>query len=129
MLGANDIEAAQIDCLTEHVRDIKEKYSKIRAVTDAAEKEVQMTKWFETEFAEWLTKVVTRLCGSHNHSIDNIITITNNSCILTGCTVTSPSSFIHFPEYASCCLLTVTEDHAHQHFPRIPFHIYANTHH
>ena len=57
MLGADEFEAAQIDCLAEHVRDIKEVYSKISAVKDTADKDAQMAKWFETGFAEWLTKV------------------------------------------------------------------------
>ena len=56
-MGSNDIEAAQIDCICEHVRDIKEKYGKIRAITDVAEKEAAMSKWFTTEFSEWLTKL------------------------------------------------------------------------
>ena len=56
-MGSNDIEAAQIDYICEHIRDIKEKYGKVRAITDAAEKEAAMTKWFTTELSEWLSKL------------------------------------------------------------------------
>ena len=57
MMGSNDIESAQIDCVTEHIRDIKDKYNKVKGTTDATEKETQLAKWFDTEFAEWLEKV------------------------------------------------------------------------
>ena len=61
LMGSNDIEAAQIDCICEHIRDIKEKYGKVRAIADAAEKETAMSKWFDTELSEWLTKLETSL--------------------------------------------------------------------
>ena len=57
LMGSNDVEAAQIDCICEHVRDIKEKYGKVKAIADAAEKETAMNKWFTTEFSEWLSKL------------------------------------------------------------------------
>ena len=57
LMGSNDIEAAQIDCICEHVRDIKDKYAKVQAITDEAEKETAMNKWFTTEFTEWLSKL------------------------------------------------------------------------
>ena len=65
LTGSNEVEAAQIDCICEHVRDIKEKYGKIRAITDAAEKEAGMSKWFATEFSEWLSKLEMSLPSGH----------------------------------------------------------------
>jgi len=57
LIGSNDIEAAQIDCLVEHVRDIKEKYLKIRFIADPAEKETAMAAWYSKELGEWLVKL------------------------------------------------------------------------
>merc|ERR1711982_123564 len=48
-MGANSVEAAQIDQVGETVADIKRAYQKPREVKDAAEKEAAMKKWFEEE--------------------------------------------------------------------------------
>lgn len=61
LMGSNGEEAALIDCIAEHVRDIKEKWGKIRSIGGmgpSPEKDVAMKKWFEEgEFKEWLTKL------------------------------------------------------------------------
>ena len=56
LLGSSDIEAAQIDCITEHIRDIKDKYQKVKALP-AAEKEEALKKWFAADLPEWLVKL------------------------------------------------------------------------
>ena len=56
LLGSSDIEAAQIDCITEHIRDIKDKYQKVKALP-AAEKEEALKKWFDSDLSEWLVKL------------------------------------------------------------------------
>lgn len=55
-LGENDVEAAQIDCVCEHVRDIKDAYQKVRGIQDEAEKKAGMEKWFATDLPEWCGK-------------------------------------------------------------------------
>lgn len=57
LLGNNDDETALIDCICENVRDIKDKYSKIRFTTDATAKADAMKKWFDTELHEWYVKL------------------------------------------------------------------------
>ena len=48
LMGANEVEAAQIDAMAEHVRDINTAYQKIRAMKDE-EKEAAMAKWGDLE--------------------------------------------------------------------------------
>lgn len=93
MMGSNDIETAQIDCITEHVRDIKDKYSKVKGTADATEKETQLAKWFYTEFAEWLDKVLLILSSYR-------LLTTTTSYLLTS----SLSNFFSSPSHASTCL-------------------------
>jgi glutathione S-transferase len=60
LMGSTDVEAAQIECIAEHTRDIKDAYSKIRwmgGMGPSPEKEAAMKKWYETELAEWLVKL------------------------------------------------------------------------
>ena len=56
MLGCNEVEAAQIDCIVENIRDIKDKYKKVKELP-ATEKEEGLKKWFATDFREWLIKL------------------------------------------------------------------------
>jgi Glutathione S-transferase, C-terminal domain/Glutathione S-transferase, N-terminal domain len=53
MLGSSDVEAAQIDCITEHIRDIKDKYSKAKSLP-AAEKDAAVKKFFESDLVDHL---------------------------------------------------------------------------
>ena len=45
MMGQNEIQAAQIDAITEYVRDFKTEYQKTRSLT-GEERDAGMTKWF-----------------------------------------------------------------------------------
>ncbi len=72
MMGCSSEEAAVIDCCAEHVRDIKDKWGKIRAIGGmgpSPEKDVAMKKWFEEgEFKEWLTKLEKSLPPAQDES-------------------------------------------------------------
>eukprot|EP00667_Euglena_gracilis_P008079 EG_transcript_8181 len=52
-MGSNEVEAAQIDALCEHVRDIKDGYRKYSAIRDEAEKQAAMNKWYREELPTW----------------------------------------------------------------------------
>ena len=57
MYGTNDEEAAVIDCIAEHTRDIKEKRGKIfiGGMAPSHEKDLAIKKWYEKgELTEWL---------------------------------------------------------------------------
>jgi len=56
-LGANEVEAAQIDAVCEHVRDIKDAYQKVRGIQGEEEKKAGMEKWFATDLPEWCGKL------------------------------------------------------------------------
>ena len=56
-LGKDDVEAAQIDIVTEHVRDIKQAYQKVRGVEDADEKSKATDAWFSTDLADYSRKL------------------------------------------------------------------------
>ena len=61
LMGSNSEERAIIECIVENIRDIKDKWSKIRMIggfESNPEKEKAIDKWFVGgEFAEWLTKL------------------------------------------------------------------------
>jgi glutathione S-transferase len=60
LLGRNDIETAQIICVVENVKDIKEKWGKVRMTGGFApseEKDKAMKQWFDTELGPWLVKL------------------------------------------------------------------------
>jgi glutathione S-transferase len=58
LFGANDEERGVIDCITENLRDMKEKYMKITHAPESPERHEQLHKWFEGgEMTEWLVKL------------------------------------------------------------------------
>ena len=63
MMGQNEIQAAQIDAITEYVRDFKTEYQKTRALT-GEEREAGMTKWF------------TETLPAHLQNLDKIVSTT-----------------------------------------------------
>ena len=76
LFGSTDEESALIDCIGEHVRDIKEKWGKIRMMggmgaPPTPEKEAAIKKWFDNELAEWLVKLEKSLPlnGANNHAV------------------------------------------------------------
>ena len=69
MAGVSDIEAAQIDAITEHVRDIKQAYQPCRKIEDAAEKAAAMTTWFDQTLPDFSRKLEAALpsCVAYIH--------------------------------------------------------------
>ena len=57
MMGANDLEAAQIDCICEHLRDCKDKYMKAKTNPETK------AAYFATEMPEFMAKVEKRASG------------------------------------------------------------------
>lgn len=66
-LGNDDDSSAVIDCICENVRDIREKFGKIRMTGGFGpnpEKEAAMKKWYEEELSSWFTKLEKSLPAS-----------------------------------------------------------------
>lgn len=61
MFGDNDEERAVIDCITENVRDIKEKYATIRRaaslLNDATQSTAKVDFWLQNDLPDWLEKL------------------------------------------------------------------------
>lgn len=57
LYGSSVEEEALIDATVENIRDIKDKWSKIRWSPDGPEKEAAIAKWFSEELKEWLVKL------------------------------------------------------------------------
>lgn len=69
LMGSSVEEAAMIDCIAENVRDIKDKWGKIRTIggmgKQSDEKDAAIKKWFEEgELADWLRKLELSLPSS-----------------------------------------------------------------
>ena len=56
LAGKSDVEAAQVDMWTEHVRDVQDKYQKAKASKDA-ECEDPVAKWFKDDLPGLLAKL------------------------------------------------------------------------
>lgn len=63
LLGGDDIEAAQIDAFTEHMRDVKDKYNKAKGTTDEAAKKKALAAFFESTLPELFLKIEARCTG------------------------------------------------------------------
>jgi len=55
LLGATEEEAAAIDAITEHLRDIKDKYMKVKGTDEGK------ANFFSTEMPEWMGKLETAI--------------------------------------------------------------------
>lgn len=73
MLGHSDEECALIDCITENIRDIREKWGKIRSIGGMGanpEKDAAMKKFYEEgELKELLEKLDKSLTVSNNSEV------------------------------------------------------------
>merc|ERR1719161_555128 len=56
MMGSNSIEAAQIDQLTETIRDIKDVYFAARRTQGEEEKKAAVEKFYKDQLPEWMGK-------------------------------------------------------------------------
>ena len=68
-LGENDEESFYIDCCSENIRDIKDKWGKIRmtgGIGSNKEKEEAIKKFYESELKEWLEKLEKSLPENQN---------------------------------------------------------------
>lgn len=61
MFGDSEIEAARIDAVCEHVRDIKDAFQVIRSMKTEEEKKVSMMKWYDSDLPSLLAKLETCL--------------------------------------------------------------------
>lgn len=57
LFGADEIEAAQIDAITEHVRDIKQKYNDAKAKKSGDEQNAAKAAFVSDELPKWLDKL------------------------------------------------------------------------
>ena len=57
LLGSSDIEAAHIDAFTEHVRDLKDQYSKAKASLGDEAKREALANFFETTMPQFCNKM------------------------------------------------------------------------
>jgi len=75
MMGANDLEAAQVDMVGEHVRDIKDSYQKEMAGKSGEEKTAAQVAFVEGKLPEWLAKLDKSLPGSAGVAVGNSISL------------------------------------------------------
>ena len=74
LMGSNDEESALIDCIAEHVRDIKDRFVKV--VSEAGkfrspERSEATKKWLtDGEYSQWLTKLEASLSHHPHHNKD-----------------------------------------------------------
>ena len=77
LMGSNDEECAVIDCIAEHVRDIKDRFVKV--ISEAGkmrspERNAAMKKWLsDGEYAQWLSRLEASLPLHPHHSKDYVI--------------------------------------------------------
>jgi len=57
LLGDTDVQAAQIDAIVEHTRDIREAFWKIFGIKDAEEKASATAKWYAEDLPGWYGKL------------------------------------------------------------------------
>lgn len=64
MMGRDELAAAHIDAFTEHLRDLKEKFQKVRATTSLADKEAGLTAFYSRTLPEFMLHVEKTVPGS-----------------------------------------------------------------
>lgn len=70
LLGKNDLERGIIDCITENVRDIKEKWGLIISNQSKAEKEKLIQQWFHHGgLSDWLIRLENSLPPSSSSGV------------------------------------------------------------
>ena len=67
LMGENNVQYAQIDSICECVRDFKDMYQKVRALSDE-EKEAGMVEWFTVTLVERLS-LLENLLGEEGYSV------------------------------------------------------------
>lgn len=68
-MGSNEYESAHIDMITEHVRDIKQKYADAKAGKSGEELANVKNSWLEKDFVEWLAKLEKTIPGTSGFAV------------------------------------------------------------
>ena len=76
LYGANDLEAAQIDCVCEGVNDAMAKFAPALFNKDEAEKKAQLAAYFKDEFPKWAAALTALLkANGGNHFVGKDVTL------------------------------------------------------
>ena len=76
MMGASEVEAAQIDAICESVRDFKDMYQKVRSL-QGEERVNGMNEWFTKTLVERLTLLENQLVGEPGFSVGNYMSLSD----------------------------------------------------
>lgn len=79
LFGSNDFEAAQIDMVSEHVRDIKQKYNDIKSGKKDAELQAAKEKFMKEELPVWFEKLEKSLSGINGFAIGSSVSLADVS--------------------------------------------------
>jgi glutathione S-transferase len=74
--GSDELEEAAIDCLCEHIRDVKLDYTKARmGKTEGEELEKAKKEWLETGLKTWMEKLEPTLTGSNGFAVGSKLSL------------------------------------------------------
>ena len=77
-LGSNEVEAALIDAISEHVRDIKLKYNEARNNKSGEELETARKNFLVKDFPVWVSKIE-KVVGENGYAVGNKISLADVS--------------------------------------------------
>ena len=77
-MGSTDVEAALIDMLTEHIRDIKQKYTDCKHSKSGEELECAKTSWIDKDLPPWMMKLE-QCVGKSGFSVGSKISLADVS--------------------------------------------------
>lgn len=69
MMGDDELTAAHVDAFTEHLRDLKEKYQKMRSSATAADKEARFAAFYSTTLPEFMLHVEKTVPGGEDGAL------------------------------------------------------------
>lgn len=79
LMGKTEIERGLIDCITENIRDIRDKWNKIKWMPEGEEKTKLIQNWFhEGGYAQWLVKLEKSLpksLGDEDYAVGDQISL------------------------------------------------------
>jgi len=75
LMGSNDVEEALIDMISEHVRDIKQKYYDARAGKKDAELAAAKEAFVNTEYPQWTAKLEKTLSGTNGFAVGGKVSL------------------------------------------------------
>ena len=74
-MGATDIEGAQIDMLTEHCRDVRQKYADVRAGKKDDDLAAAKTAFVGTDLATWAAKIEKCVVGTDGFTVGDKLSL------------------------------------------------------